>query len=191
MKLEDLPGYSSEDWHRDLERERAGETIACPNCGHAEWYRPIGIPPEDGSERKYRACKGYGFWQEAHGTPAYAPSHNVSHYEIRAAYSCGASPGAQWISISSATTTSSCTSGRMSTSGFTKRAPFRLSISSPIVIWKANRAKSHTASRLLRADPARRLALEPMAPSGRPLRGLARFHVESLSHLNTGNITVS
>lgn len=71
MRLVDIPPYSSQAWSSEREVEARGERLACPNCDHNEWYHPVGIPPETGAERKYRACKMCGFWQEADGTQAY------------------------------------------------------------------------------------------------------------------------
>ena len=71
MDLVRIPGYSESDWHNDRQAEAQGTHLSCPNCGRDEWYHPVGIPPGDGSQRKYRACKACGFWQEADGTPAY------------------------------------------------------------------------------------------------------------------------
>jgi len=71
MNLDQIPGYSEDDWSRDRQRETAGTHFPCPNCGHGEWFHSVGIPPDTGADRKYRACKVCGFWQEADGSPAY------------------------------------------------------------------------------------------------------------------------
>jgi hypothetical protein len=71
MKLHEIPGYSVADWHQEREAESRGQHLACPNCGRAEWYHAVGVPPDTGAQRKYRACKVCGCWQEADGTPAY------------------------------------------------------------------------------------------------------------------------
>lgn len=71
MDLSNVPGYSEADWHRDRQAEAGGARLTCPNCDHGEWFHPLGIPPSDGANRKYRVCKVCGFWQEADGTPAY------------------------------------------------------------------------------------------------------------------------
>ncbi len=68
MKLRDVPAYSNADWERDA---TASGRLQCPNCDHAEWCRPCRGTNADGSERRYRACKVCGCWQEADGTPAY------------------------------------------------------------------------------------------------------------------------
>jgi len=71
VDLNSVPGYSEADWQSDRQAEASGERLQCPNCGHCEWFRAVGIPPGDGSQRKYRACKVCGFWQEADGSAAY------------------------------------------------------------------------------------------------------------------------
>jgi hypothetical protein len=71
MDLSAIPGYFEDDWHRDRQAEATGVHLVCPNCARGEWFHPLGIPPDDGAERKYRLCKVCGFWQEADGTPAY------------------------------------------------------------------------------------------------------------------------
>jgi hypothetical protein len=68
--LHSIPPYTPDDWSSDR-RVDSESGLACANCGHDEWYHPVGIPPEDGAERKYRACKVCGFWQEADGSPPY------------------------------------------------------------------------------------------------------------------------
>ena len=65
------PPFDEDAWRRERQREAAGEILACPDCGSSAWFHPIGIPPATGAERKYRACKNCGFWQEADGTAAY------------------------------------------------------------------------------------------------------------------------
>jgi hypothetical protein len=71
VELSVIPPYSEADWQRDRQAEAAGEHLHCPNCERDEWFHPVGIPPSDGSRRKYRACKVCGFWQEANGSSAY------------------------------------------------------------------------------------------------------------------------
>ena len=71
MKLNEIAGYTPVDWQADRDAEGRGDVLRCPNCEHANWYHPVGIPPDSGAERKYRACKVCGFWQEADGKPAY------------------------------------------------------------------------------------------------------------------------
>jgi hypothetical protein len=71
MDLQSIPAYSEADWHRDRQAEAIGMHLQCPSCGRREWFHPIGVPPSDGSRRKYRACKVCGFRQEADGSPAY------------------------------------------------------------------------------------------------------------------------
>ena len=71
MDLALVPGYTEADWHRDRRAEAGGTHLTCPNCGRGEWFHVVGVPPEDGSKRKYRACKVCGFRQEADGTPGY------------------------------------------------------------------------------------------------------------------------
>ena len=71
VELRKVPAYSVADWERDRQEEASGDRLACPNCGRSEWYHPVGIPPETGEKRKYRACKVCGFWQEADGSSAY------------------------------------------------------------------------------------------------------------------------
>ena len=71
MDLSSVGPYAEADWHHDRQEEAAGKHLVCPNCGHGEWFHPVGFPPNSGAKRKYRACKVCGFWQEADGTPAY------------------------------------------------------------------------------------------------------------------------
>jgi predicted RNA-binding Zn-ribbon protein involved in translation (DUF1610 family) len=92
MQLRDVSPYSEDDWHRDRQAEAHGAHLRCPNCGRAECFHPVGVPPSDGGKRKYRACRMCGFSQEADGTPAYrsrmvvhtclapiAPGHRCEH----------------------------------------------------------------------------------------------------------------
>ncbi len=67
MHLIDIPPYSEDDWRRDREQDAGGEPLTCLNCERSEWFQPCLAEPD----RKYRACKICGFWQEADGTPAY------------------------------------------------------------------------------------------------------------------------
>lgn len=59
--------YTASDWKRDMALSRP---LPCPDCGSDQLYRPRRAP-KDRAERRYRACKMCGFWQEADGTPAY------------------------------------------------------------------------------------------------------------------------
>lgn len=63
--------YTLEAWLADRSAEAAGQRLECPDCRSRIWFRPVGVPPETGAERKYRACKICGFWQNADGTPPY------------------------------------------------------------------------------------------------------------------------
>lgn len=68
--MKDHAPYTPDDWHRDCELVKAGQTLACPDCDSNKNYEPKNCPPNT-SPRHYRACKTCGFWQEADGTPAY------------------------------------------------------------------------------------------------------------------------
>jgi hypothetical protein len=57
MNLADIPSYSEDDWRRDRAAEGSGKRLDCPNCARTEWFHPVGIPPDTGADRKYRACK--------------------------------------------------------------------------------------------------------------------------------------
>jgi len=66
-----IAAYKEADWDRDRADEATGRRLTCPNCDHGEWFHAVGVPPDTGAERKYRACKVCGFWQRADSTPAY------------------------------------------------------------------------------------------------------------------------
>lgn len=59
--------YTEADWERDRAAVKAGEALACPDCGHTENYVLAEGRRWDGSPRRYRGCKVCGFWQEADG----------------------------------------------------------------------------------------------------------------------------
>ena len=65
------PPYTAAEWIEDMHRS-AKEALACPDCGSADHYGPMGALKEDGASRKYLGCKICGFWQEADGeSPPY------------------------------------------------------------------------------------------------------------------------
>ena len=71
MRLIDIPPYTPEQWRLDRQADGNGKQLECPNCEREQWYHPIGIPAATGAERKHRACKICGFWQEADSTAPY------------------------------------------------------------------------------------------------------------------------
>ena len=72
MKLAAIPPFTFQDWWIEHLAGLVGmEVLRCPNCGRPENYALLAVPRDDGSERRYRACKTCGCWQEADGTAAY------------------------------------------------------------------------------------------------------------------------
>jgi predicted RNA-binding Zn-ribbon protein involved in translation (DUF1610 family) len=59
------PPYTEADWQHEMAGKGGAATLACPDCGSAADYGPRWHTRPDGTERRYRACKNCGFWQEA------------------------------------------------------------------------------------------------------------------------------